>query len=344
MPKGDKIAEIYPNYDDDWHETFKLQATKLKAWLGSNKGYEYSRDASDGMMVFLEKIAINKCGVSTKDSWNPADIYLCRKTKKTEIKMNMTRIGDLSVPKPQKLDMLNDYMRRLFTTRDLIGISLKKLGRSATTEETNVTRQQTLKDITVVANSVKLDLDLATNGEFNTGEMKMQIKVGDDIVNVQIRAFSGGVRESTQMDMTGAGAAAKLGKVSAREAIDPFLNGMAPAQKRRMGSELPRVGAWTEQDIKKYVNEQFKIKDVRIGGSPIDFGSKDWETTLRNAIELEKQNNRTASQLSAKIQCFQWVNIFQEVEKQGKLKEFLSILYFGAKKQYATAGPFLKIS
>ena len=344
MPKGDKIAEIYPNYDDDWHETFKLQATKLKAWLGTNKGYEYSRDASDGMMVFLEKIAINKCGVSTKDSWNPADIYLCRKTKKAEIKAELTRIGNLDVPKPQKLDMLNDYMRKMFVTRDLVGISLKKLGRSATTEETNVTRQQTLKDITVVANSVKLDLDLATNGEFNTGEMKMQIKVGDDIVNVQIRAFSGGVRESTQMDMTGAGAAAKLGKVSAREAIDPFLNGMAPAQKRRMGSELPRVGAWTEQDIKKYVNEQFKIKDVRIGGSPIDFGSKDWETTLRNAIELEKQNNRTASQLSAKIQCFQWVNIFQEVEKQGKLKEFLSILYFGAKKQYATAGPFLKIS
>lgn len=342
MPNGNKIAEIYPNYDDDWHETFKLQATKLKAWLGTNKGYEYSRD--DGIMPFLEKIAINKCGVSTKDSWNPADIYIVRKTKKKDIETELTRIGNLGVPKPQKLDMLNDYMRKMFVTRDLVGISLKKLGKTATTEATNVTRQQTLKDISVVANSVKLDLDLATNGEFNTGEMKMQLKVGTDIVNVQIRAFSGGVRESTQMDMTGAGAAAKLGKVSAREAIDPFLNGMAPAQKRRMGTELPKVGAWTEEDIKKYVDEQFKLKDVRIGGSPIDFGSNKWETTLRNAIELEKENNRTASQLSAKLQCFQWVKIFQEVEKQGNLKEFLSILYFGAKKQYATAGPFLKIS
>ena len=344
MPSGDKIAAIYPNYDDSWHDTFKLQAEKLKAWLSTNKGYEYSRDASDGMMVFVEKIAINKCGVSTKDSWNPADIYLCRKTKKTEIKMNMTRIGDLSVPKPQKLDMLNDYMRRLFTTRDLIGISLKKLGKSATLEESNVTRQQTLKDISIISNSIKLDLDLDTNGEFKTGEMKFKIKVGDSEVNVQIRAFSGGVRESTQMDMTGAGAAAKLGKVSANEAINPFLNGLAPAQKRRMGTQIPKVGAWTEAEIKQYVDEYKTIKDVRIGGSSIDFGSKDWETTLRNAIELEKGNNRTASQLSAKLQCFQWVKIFQEVEKQGKLKEFLSILYFGAKKEYATAGPFLKIS
>ena len=342
MPSGDKIAAIYPNYDDDWHATFKLQAEKLKGWLTTNKGYEYSRD--DGIMPFLEKIAINKCGVSTKDSWNPADIYIVRKTKKREIETELTRIGNLSVPKPQKLDMLNDYMRKMFVTRDLVGISLKKLGRTATVEETNVTRQQTLKDISVVANSVKLDLDLASNGEFNTGEMKLQLKVGNDTVNVQIRAFSGGVRESTQMDMTGAGAAAKLGKVSAREAIDPFLNSLSPAQSRRMGSSLPKVGAFTEADIKTYVDEQEKLKDVTIGGSKIDFGSNNWETTLRNAIELEKENNRTASQLSAKIQCFQWVKIFQEVEKQGKLKEFLSILYFGAKKQYATAGPFLKIS
>jgi hypothetical protein len=226
----------------------------------------------------------------------------------------------------------------------LIGVSLKKLGRTATLEESNVTKQQTLKDISIIANSIKLDLDLDTNGEFKTGEMKFKIKVGDNEVNVQIRAFSGGVRESTQMDMTGAGAAAKLGKVSAREAIDPFLTSLAPAQKRRMGTTIPKVGAFTEEDIKKYVNEQKTLKDVRIGGSPIDFGSKDWETTFRNAIELEKGNNRTASQLSAKLQCFQWVKIFEEVEKQGKLKEFLSILYFGAKKEYASAGPFLKIS
>ena len=341
-PPDSVMKKIYDGYNFEWKETYRKQASALKSFLGSKKGYEYSRD--DGIMPFLEKIAINKCGVSTKDSWNPADIYIVRKTKKREIETELTRIGNLSVPKPQKLDMLNDYMRKMFVTRDLVGISLKKLGRTATVEETNVTRQQTLKDISVVANSVKLDLDLASNGEFNTGEMKLQLKVGNDTVNVQIRAFSGGVRESTQMDMTGAGAAAKLGKVSAREAIDPFLNSLSPAQSRRMGSSLPKVGAFTEADIKTYVDEQEKLKDVTIGGSKIDFGSNNWETTLRNAIELEKENNRTASQLSAKIQCFQWVKIFQEVEKQGKLKEFLSILYFGAKKQYATAGPFLKIS
>jgi hypothetical protein len=59
MPTGDLIAKIYPKYDDAWHTTFEMQASSLKKWLGSNRGYEYSRDK--GIMPYLEGIAINKC-------------------------------------------------------------------------------------------------------------------------------------------------------------------------------------------------------------------------------------------------------------------------------------------
>jgi hypothetical protein len=83
---------------------------------------------------------------------------------------------------------------------------------------------------------------------------------------------------------------------------------------------------------------------LTIGGSTIDFGSDDWEDTMRRVVELEKENNRVASQLSAKLQCFQWLNILKTIDQRGKLEDFLSILYYGAKKQYETAGPFLKIS
>ena len=36
-------------------------------------------------MPFVEKIALEKCGVRTKDSWNPADIYLVKKSQKNKI-------------------------------------------------------------------------------------------------------------------------------------------------------------------------------------------------------------------------------------------------------------------
>ena len=77
MPPATEIEKIYEGYDDGWANTFEMQAKALKTWLKANKGYEYSRDS--GIMPYLENIALKKCGVKTKDSWNPADIYIVRK-------------------------------------------------------------------------------------------------------------------------------------------------------------------------------------------------------------------------------------------------------------------------
>ena len=340
LPPAKDIAKIYPDVDDEWEETFAKQAKTLHSWLNGKKGYNYSRDK--GIMPIVENIALQKCGVRTKDSWNPADIYIVKKTEENQIVNELESIGDLETDKELKLDRLNEYMRELFVGRDLIGISLKKLGRTAILEETNVKKIEPVKDISIVKGSIKLDLDLNDSDEFVTGEMAFSINVKGNNVNVQIRAFSGGERESTQMDMTETGAAAKLGKVSSIVAIDPYIKVLG--LKRRMGSDLPRVGMWTPGQINTYVTEYKKIKDKTIGGNKIYWGKDNWEDTLKRAIQIEHDNPRTASQLSTKLQCFEWVNIFQKIDSKNKLEEFLTILYYGAKKQYETAGPFLKIS
>ena len=165
----------------------------------------------------------------------------------------------MSGSKEAKLDSLNDYMRSEFISRNLVGISLKKLGKSAKLEETNV-KGNKIEQINMVKNSLRCDLDLNSKGEFNTGELAFQIKVDKALVNVQVRAFSGGVRESTQMDMTGSGAAAKLGKVSSEKAIDPFISRFG--LKRRMGRTIPKVGKFTTKDIKDYEEEQKQLKKM----------------------------------------------------------------------------------
>jgi hypothetical protein len=111
-----------------------------------------------------------------------------------------------------------------------------------------------------------------------------------------------------------------------------------------MGRELPPVGAWRSGQINTYITEYEKIRNVRIGGNKIYWGTGKWEESLRRAIQIEHDNPRTASQLSTKLQCFGWVNILNTIDNKGLLREFLTILYYGAKKQYETGGPFLKIS
>ena len=341
FPTAKEVESVYPNVDDEWYATFEAQAIAISKWIGA-KGYEFSRD--EGIMPHVENIALKKCGVGTKDSWNPADIYAVKKIKKAEIMKELTAIGEMQMEPRARLDELNNYMRNKIAKKELIGISLKKLskGKVKTVELTNASKKEPLNDISIVPGSDNLNLDLNKNNEFETGEMSMAINVAGNIVAIQIRAFSGGVRESTQMDMTGKGAAAKLGKVSAREAIDPYLKTVGLS--RRMGAELPRVGSWDEKDIKKYVDEFNSIKKMKIGKEFINWGNDDWEATLRKAIMIEMDNNRTASQLSAKLQCFQWVKIFAQITKKKKLEEFLTILYYGAKKEYDSAGPFLKIA
>jgi hypothetical protein len=291
-------------------------------------------------MPIIEKAATN-CGVRQKDSWNPADIYIIKKSSRNKILEKITEIGNRKTENEAKLDALNEYMRDLFVKRELVGISLKKLGKSVSLEETNVGGMKTSK-ISMVKNSLRCDLDIDDRGEFNTGEMAFALNVDKNVVNVQVRAFSGDIRESTQMDMTGVGAAAKLGKVSSRAAIDPFIKKYGLS--RRMGSNLPKVGAFTKNDIDFYVKEQAKLKTYSIDGNKVYFGKNSWSKSFEQARELEVDNNRTASQLSAKLQCFKWIQILKSLEDKRQLNNFLNVAYYGAKKQYASAGPFLKIS
>ena len=339
FPRDSEIEKIYPKFDDDWANTFQMQAKALKKWLGSNRGYEYTRDV--GFMPFLEDVAKKKCGVTKKDSWNPADIYLAKKRAVPTMTKKINSIGNMKGTPASRLDALNDYMKELFVKRDLIGVSLKKLGKSVSLEETNV-KGMKVEKISMVKNSLRCELDLDSKGEFNTGEMAFALNVGGNVVNVQVRAFSGGIRESTQMDMTGAGAAAKLGKVSSIAAIDPFFKRYG--LERRMGTDIPKVGEFTKADVDFYEKEQKKLQRYTIAGNKVNFGKVKWETSFKKARKLELENNRTASQLSAKLQCFQWIENMYKMQLKGVLNEFLNVAYYGAKKQYASAGPFLKIS
>ena len=342
MPLEADIKKIYKKCDDDWYDTFVKQAVAICKYLGSS-GYIFSRDK--GIMPMVENLALKQCGVSKKDNWNPADIYALKKSSEASVKTKLIEIQKLKLQPSEKLDLLNEVMRVWFKSKELVGISLKKIAKNQTNakvEQTNVTNtaDAIMKNISI-SGKISCDLTLGTGDEFNTGEMMFKLNVEGKSVTVQIRAFSGGARETTQMDMTGQGEAAKLGKVSSQQAIDPFLS--TKKFQRLMAKDLPKVGKWTEVAIKKFVDEFKAIKNVKIGGQSIDWGTDDWETTLRNAIDYEQQNTRTASQLSTKLQCFRWVRIFNQLNKDEFVK-FVTILYYGAKKQYSSAGPFLKLS
>ena len=367
VPSEAEMKKVYDGYDESWEETYQKQADALKKFLGSKKGYEYSRDK--GIMPYIEGIAKKECGVSVKDRWNPMDIVMVKKNMKKVIEgtiKELTNIGGMS--KDAKLTLLNAYMREALKDKVLVGVSLKAISakkKVASAETANMGGDASARaKIDYDSGSLKCDLTLGKkkNYLFDTGELGFDLKTeSGGKIHGQARNFQySQARNVIQTDLTpkGKDAGAKLGKVSSI-ALDGFLSsvGLERPPSATRHSHIPAVGGWNKQHIDYWINLYNEIKDKRVGGKSIDFGqiavyqdglllAEGFENVIRFAIdyETEEKDRSTAGRFSSKLIALEWAKIWVEIDKKRKLKEWCTALYYGAKKEFSSKnGPFLKI-
>ena len=362
-PSDAVMLKIYGGYNSEWKETYRKQTAALKNFLGSNSGYEYSRDS--GIMPYIENIAKKECGVSVKDRWNPMDIVLVKKNMKKTVEgtiKELTNIGGMA--KQANLSLLNTYMKETLADKILVGVSLKAISKNkktANVELANMGGDKTGQiDIDLVPRSIKCTLTLGkkANYLFDTGELgfDIQTKSGGKI-HGQSRNFQYSKdRNVIQTDLTpkGKDAGAKLGKVSS-VAMDKFFSdiGMTRPSSATKHPYIPAVGNWSDADKKYWISLYNKLKN----NSMIDFGEvavyqdgkkigDSFEEILENAIiyETNKSDRSSGGRFSSKLIAIEWANTWVEIDKKKKMKDWCRILYYGAKKEFGSAnGPFLKI-
>ena len=358
FPKIPLIELVYPDVPAKWVETYKLQSEALKKYVGSNKGYIYSRD--QGIMPFIERLANKHMGVSNKDAWNPMDIIMVKKTEEKKITKEIEKIALTDGLKPKdKLIQLNLYMKDLLKDKIMIPISLKEIKqgvKQAEIEEANLNKKSKGVEFSLVPKSLKCDLDVSKPPLLDTGEFRFKFQVDDELINVQIRSFRYSIPSTgPQTDLTPIGrkSGAKLGKVSV-EAVTPFL--------RKLGLERPPSptqdpmiavdGKFTDKQIKFWDDLYKEIKDVKIEkeivdwDAPIDLGKK--IVTLKEIIEYslknKKKDRNILGRLYSKLVALRYIKMYQKISEKNKFKEWLSVLYYGAKKEFSdTNGPFIKI-
>ncbi|MAK05534.1 MAG: hypothetical protein CMM64_00125 [Rhodospirillaceae bacterium] len=361
-PSDQMMLGVYDGYGPEWKETYRKQTQALKKYLGSSKGYEYSRDS--GIMPFLENVAKVYCGVSVKDRWNPMDIVLVKKTKRQVIEGTVKEILTIDgMSKESRLSLLNSYMRELLREKVLVGVSLKaiaKTKKTATSEVANAGGKSVPTEVDVVKGSIKCTLTLGRKKPFlfDTGELGFDMETAKGgKIHGQSRNFQySKERNLVQTDLTpkGKDAGAKLGKVSS-VALDSFLNGMGLERPTSAAKHkhIPPVGKWSEQD-KKYWVDLYKKLD---SSGMVDFGEvavyennkkvgDGIEDVIDYAImyEMKKADRSSAGRFSSKLIAMEWANIWVSISKKGKSKEWCTALYYGAKKEFGDSnGPFLKI-
>ena len=361
-PTDKMMLSIYDGYSPEWRDTYRKQTEALKKYLGSNKGYEYSRD--NGIMPYIEEIAKKECGVSVKDRWNPMDIVLVKKGKKKVIEGTIKELTNIDgMSKDAKLGLLNAYMRETLNEKLLIGVSLKaiaKTKKTASTEVANAGGKSIPTEVDMVKGSLKCTLTLGRKKPFlfDTGELGFDmVTAKGGKIHGQSRNFQySKERNLVQTDLTpkGKDAGAKLGKVSS-VALDSFLSGMGLNRPTSAAKDknIPPVGQWTDS-AKKYWIDLYKKLD---SSGMVDFGevavyednkkvADGFEAVLDYAIiyEMKKADRSSAGRFSSKLVAMEWANIWVTIAKKGKSKEWCTALYYGAKKEFGNSnGPFLKI-
>ena len=136
------IFKKFPvKYMKDWkwmNSFYKQQEVFFgQSWGGKKvtpgpSGYtHFSQSDKSGFMQYITKKMAKKYGISKKDTWNPADIWLVWNLREAK------KVIDTAIDKHDDIKVLNDKMRELFHHHMIVGISLKQVGSTARWEEVN---------------------------------------------------------------------------------------------------------------------------------------------------------------------------------------------------------------
>ena len=133
-PKYYELLDVFPNVNPEWLQSYYKQNVRMLHEFDNFRWNEFSRDG--GFMHFISAFIKTRFGISKKDTWNTADIWMIRGKEETYIK----EIEEQLPNNPsQTIRELNALMRGWFRNRQLVGVSLKLIsGREAHWREYNV--------------------------------------------------------------------------------------------------------------------------------------------------------------------------------------------------------------
>ena len=129
------IFEKDPEAFSDWFKTFQLTKPAVIKIVGSLNTYDIIHDATDksAFTTTIEKF-LKKVGISKKDSWNPADIFIVKKDKRKEITDALDKMVKTYTASEGLLNMVNDKIYKLYKDGKMYPISLKQI----TSDKANV--------------------------------------------------------------------------------------------------------------------------------------------------------------------------------------------------------------
>jgi len=349
--------------DDEWLETM-WQSNEAFLKKVSNPSFrEFTRGAqhanstnyvlpgmnSESFMDWITDFIRENYGISKKDTWNPADIWLIKNERKwkREIISNCKWDGPKSSPSATtNLMQLNEILRKAYNQHEIIGISLKKKSKGKTmvyeavnTNEKFFTDRETNLDFKksygYSESQCYLDVD-KRKGQFTTQDTRVYF--ANNKISFQVKA-------NTSNDRTGSGLkyegqdeeykGARLGKAKVDDVID-----LMKSYKLKMDSSKTAYPFSPEEfnakrnDYKQMIT-LLKTKKVNL--------AKTGTITVDEALDnIEYIFSTEPWVANSKCQQISWLSKILSLSDDDR-DMFSADLVFMAKKEGRKYGPFGKI-
>ena len=318
----DDLKKIYPNMNEEWENTFFQQQLVTYKEVGRTSYGHYSRDG--GFMDYITDICKNKYGISKKDTWNPADIWLVSDLDKVKNTLKTKVLDDVT-----SLEEFNAILRDTFHERKIVGISLKKMsGKTARWELVNLENMDLFDDeeYNFKLDSVDIDLNLKPNGEFKNSDSKIVISGKKGNIKFQIRQNSVGFN-NLKVEGTDLGAtSARLGKVPLEMAEKAFDR--EKLNWNNSNKNFPRTYA---DFLKDYDHFLYKFKKIK---KYTGITENNFKKNFMSAYNTSRPDYAHSKLMQMHLIC-------EIVSLKGeKLDDLFTTMAFLSQKKGKTYGPF----
>ena len=331
--------------EDTWLTTFYLQQKRLLKEFSGADFTVFNRDG--GFMKFISDLIKAKFGISRKDSWNPADIFLIKQVDVFRKKI----LKELEGPSgTQTIKELNAMMRSMFEKREVVGISLKKIsGKQAQYEEINV-NESFFKKIEYGSGEYdfklsKIILKLNLKGDdFATQDTNIFLKDSTkDIAKFQLKGNTTSRLANLKFEGTELGAAAaRLGKAPLNlvEKLSSFVDPKLYNSTTKANGNYPTNSIEFEKRQKEFsdmFNRVVKLPEVK------DIGIRTDKEFIFNMLKVFSTNRSHIANI--KLMQLYYVDRLMML-KPNVRNEYLTDLLFIAQKKGAKVfdfGPFGKL-
>ena len=327
--------------DDDWINNFYKQQKTLIDCIGKPAFTTFNRDG--GFMDFISEKVSTNYGISKKDNWNPADIWLIQnETKWRGYIEKAINSGSRGRSPAKTLAEFNAIMRMLFKAKQVFGISLKKVAAGADAKMEFLNHKSefftTLEKLHFTF--VKAECKLGTKNDkegtvtLQTQDTRLLVQDGGNTYNFQIKANDSTKISGLKYEPTSSGAtAARLGKATV-DLVMRLLDDYS--------IEFEKNAVAYPQTAKQFEdNKNGNWKDMLscLKGAGVDFGSADAEQAWKNLKFVFGTKPHVAN---AKCQQIKWLCGFIKLDSEER-DNFGTDLVFLAKKEGRSYGPFAKI-